>query len=209
MSYDPSDAAWDEAYDRLAQELYLEHERQAIREFTSGRLQSFYLANPAVTRAGFQMQSEARALLQHGHYGAALVFAASAAEQFLRVSLLRPVVYGLVHLEPLADLVVEAALAQTGYVRYTKLLSGLFKQLTLVNIETVTRPGRSTPLLTEASALQTRRNEVIHRAEEVTEQEAIHGVAVSAGVLLHILTQLLSSLDLEVKEGLVIAARRA
>jgi hypothetical protein len=207
MSYDPSDAAWDEAYERLSEELYPEHEKQAIREFTAGRLQSYYLANPTVTRAGFRMQSEARALLQHGHHSAALVFAASAAEQFLRVSLLRRVVYGLVHLEPLADLVVDAALAQTGYVRYTKLLSGLFKELTHVNIETVTGSGRSKPLLTEASALQARRNEVVHRAEEVTEQEANHGVAVSAGVFLYILTRLLDALDLQVQEGVVIRAK--
>lgn len=184
MSYDPSDAAWDEAYERLAEELYPEHEKQAIREFTSGRLKSYYLANPEVTKAGFAMQAEARNLLQNGHYAAALVFAASAAEQFLRVALLRPVIHGLVHLEPLADLVVEAALTQTGYVRYTKLLAGLFRELTHVDIETITRLNSSAPLLKEASELQARRNEVIHRAQTAAESEAVRAVAVSAGVFL-------------------------
>jgi hypothetical protein len=203
MSYDPSDAAWDEAYERLSSELYPGHAKQAIREFVSGRLKSYYLDHPEVVRPGFDMQAEAKALLNDKHYSASLVFAASAAEQFLRVALLRPVVFGLVHLEPLADLVVEAALTQPGYVRYTKLLSGLFLELTHQDIATMVRPGKTIPLLNEASTLQTRRNEVVHRAEVITEAEAVSAIAVSAGVYLHILTQALDALDLQVSEGIV------
>ena len=209
MSYDPSDAAWDEAYERLAEELYPHQAKQAIREFTSGRLQSYYLSNPEITRPGFRVQAEARALLKHGHHSASLVFAASAAEQFLRVALLRPVVYGLIHLQPLADLVVEAALAQTGYVRYTKLLAGLFRELTLVEITSIKRPGRAIPLLTEASSLQARRNEVVHRGDAVPASEATTAVAISACIFLHVLTPALSALDLQVHEGLVVKYRDA
>ena len=43
MSYDESDAAWDEFYDRMSEELYPDHKDQAITEFTEERLQSYYL----------------------------------------------------------------------------------------------------------------------------------------------------------------------
>jgi hypothetical protein len=203
MSYDPSDAAWDEAYERLSAELYPEHREQAISEFTTERLQSYYLQNPEITRPGFRMQGEARSLLDTHHYSASLVFAASAAEQFLKVALLRPVVYGLVHIEPLAEMVVESALSQTGYLRYTKLLSGLFGALTSVDLASLKRAGSAQALLTEASDLQNRRNAVVHRAEQVLEPEAVRALSVSAAVYLHVLTALLAAIGLQVVDGRV------
>ena len=46
MSYDPSDAARDDFFESIAQELYPEHKAQAISEFTAERRRSFYVANP-------------------------------------------------------------------------------------------------------------------------------------------------------------------
>ncbi|CAG0991824.1 hypothetical protein RHDC1_02432 [Rhodocyclaceae bacterium] len=204
MSYDPTDAAWDEAYERMSQELYPEHREQAISEFTTDRLQSYYLRNPAITHPGFRMQNEALKLLANGHYSAALVFAASATEQFLKVALLRPVVYGLVHFDSLAEMIVNSALSQTGYLRYTKLLSGLFNTLTSTELAKITLPGKSKSLLNEASELQSRRNDVVHKAEEIFEVEAASAIDVSAGVYFFILTEMLSALGLEVLEGKVV-----
>ena len=204
MSYDPTDAAWDEAYERMSQELYPEHREQAISEFPTDRLQSYYLRNPAITHPGFRMQNEALKLLANGHYSAALVFAASATEQFLKVALLRPVVYGLVHFDSLAEMIVNSALSQTGYLRYTKLLSGLFNTLTSTELAKITLPGKSKSLLNEASELQSRRNDVVHKAEEIFEVEAASAIDVSAGVYFFILTEMLSALGLEVLEGKVV-----
>jgi len=39
MSMTPSDAAWEEFYDKMSEELYQEHKDQAINEFTEERLQ--------------------------------------------------------------------------------------------------------------------------------------------------------------------------
>lgn len=204
MSYDPFDAALDEAYERMSEELYPEHKERAISDFTTERLQSYYLRNPSITRPGFRMQKEARELLKNGHYSAALVFAASATEQFLKVALLRPVVYGLVHVEPLAEMVVSSALSQTGYLRYTKLLSGLFSTLTSIDLATLSLTDKSKPLLVEASNLQNRRNEVVHQAVEMSKSEAEAALATSAGVYFYILTEMLSALGLEVVEGNVV-----
>jgi len=50
MSYDEKDAALDEMYYRIGQELYADQQAQAIEEFTADRLRSFYLMNPEVMR---------------------------------------------------------------------------------------------------------------------------------------------------------------
>lgn len=123
MSYIPEDAAWDEAYENMSLELYPEHKEQAIAEFTRVRLRSYYVDHPKVLVPAVQLFKESQTLLSNRHHAAALVFAASATELFLKASLLRPVVYGLVHSESLAELVVNAALSQTGFQRYEQLLA--------------------------------------------------------------------------------------
>ena len=96
-------------YEQAMEELYEEHSKQAIEEFTAERLQSFYLNKPLLAKPSFDALVESRSLLR-SHPTAALVFAASATEVSLKEVLLKPVVYGLVHSESAAGLIAELAL---------------------------------------------------------------------------------------------------
>jgi hypothetical protein len=111
-----------------------------ITEFTTERLQSFYTKNPDVASAASKSYEEAKRLLANGHPSASLVFAVSSIEQILKVTLLKPVVHGLVHQEQLADVVVEFRLGQTGFDRYNKLLAGLFEKLAGIDIANFANP---------------------------------------------------------------------
>lgn len=106
MSYDEFDAARDEMYDQIGRELYPDHKAQAIGEFTSERLRSFYVANPGVMQPAVDAIQEGKRLTQNGHHSAALVFFVSAIEILLKATLLKPVVHGLVHSEGLANAIV-------------------------------------------------------------------------------------------------------
>lgn len=201
MSYAPEDAAWDEAYENMSRELYPEHKALAILDFTYERLRSFYVANPEVLVPAVRNFNQAKVLLNEQHYAPALVFAASATELFLKGSLLRPVVFGLVHSESLAELVVSAALAQTGFKRYEKLLAGMFLEITSAEITSLIRPNGSKPLLEEASQLQERRNAVVHRGEGASANDAEQAVGVAAAVLDQLLSTVLYYLGLSMEEG--------
>lgn len=201
MSYDPEDAAWDKAYENLAQELYPDHREQAISEFTAERLRSYYTVHPNVTTAGVRAYKESKALLANGHVSASLVFAASATELFLKAALLRPVVYGLVHSEALAQVVVDSALSQTGFSRYEKLLSRLFAELVGADLKSLRRGTGAKPLLAEAGEIQDLRNAVVHRGESVTPDQASVAIAVAANVFAHVLCAMLEAIGLCVAEG--------
>lgn len=201
MSYDPSDAAWDEAYDQMSRELYPEHKEQAIAEFTRSRLKSYYVEHSDVLVPAARMFRESKALVEAGHHTAALVFAASATELFLKAALLRPVVYGLVHSEGLAELVVGAALSQTGLKRYEQLLSKLFFELTGVELRSIVRPAGTKPLLDEASDIQDLRNAVVHRGAEVSAEQAQLGVTVATEVFNKVLAEVISTLGFSIQKG--------
>ncbi len=114
MSYDESDAAWDAMYDAFREsardDFYEELYDEIVRDFATSRLQAFYESNPLLAHAPLEALSQARAL-QAEHPSAAVVFAATGMEVGLRTVLLKPLVYGLVHAESSAPLIMELAVA--------------------------------------------------------------------------------------------------
>lgn len=201
MSYTTEDAAWDEAYESMSRELYPEHKEQAIAEFTRERLRSYYVAHPDVLVPAARAFKESKALLEAGHHAAALVFAASATELFLKAALLRPVIFGLVHSEALSELVVSATLSQSGFKRYEKLLAKLFFELAGIELESVARNPGAKPLLREATDVQETRNSVVHQGAEVSQAEARIAVEISTQVFDRILAEVLSSLGFTIQKG--------
>lgn len=201
MSYDPSDVAWDDAYEHMSRELYPQHKEQAIAEFTRERLRSYYLSHKDLLVPATRMFEESKALLEAGHPAAAFIFAASATELFLKAALLRPVVYGLVHSEAFAELVVTATLSQTGFKRYDQLLAKLFLELADLDLKSLKRPSGVKPLLEEASEVQDLRNTVVHRGQDVPEERARHAIDVATEVFKQVLVTVLANLGFAVQKG--------
>jgi len=207
MSYSPEDAMRDEAYEAMSRELYPEHRAQAIEEFTSERLQSYYLKNPEVAASAVGAFKEAKLLLEHGHPSACVAFAVTSIEQFLKAALLRPVVFGLIHMESLASLIVDVATEQNGGLdRYKKLLAGLFKDLADIDLGSVTREDASKPLLEEVKALQDQRNAIVHRGAQVSDEDAKQALAVASAVFSQVFVHLLAALGLQIVKGSRIVA---
>src|SRR3990172_13107446 len=195
MSYTEEDARWDEFWDQMSKELYPEHKEQAIEEFTTERMQSYYLKNPDILAPGIRMYAEAMEL-EEKHPSAAYVFATSAIELFLKSALLKPVVYGLVHYESLAEIIVETALGSPGFERYKKLLSGLFSELINLDINKAMSIGSDRYLLQEASEVQAKRNKIIHQGMVIDNNDAKFAINVAYGVMHHIINPMLLGLGL-------------
>ena len=204
MSYDPSDAAWDEFYDRMSEELYPDHKDQAIAEFTEERLQSFYLRQPNVMRPAVDAIQEGKRLQKNGHHSAALVFFVSAIEVLLKATLLKPIVSGLIHNEAFSEIIVKNTLGQSGFKRYEALLSKIFHELSGIDLPTVSREDASIPLLKECSNLQDKRNKIVHQGDTCTENEAELGRCVAVAVFELIVRKVLCEIGLYVGEhGLI------
>lgn len=200
MTYDRFDAAQDEMYERLSEELYPQHRDQAVIEFTSELLRSFYIANPWVMRPAVASIQEGRALLRDSHASAALVFFVTAIEVLLKASLLKPVVHGLVHSAGLAEVIVGQVLGQPGFDRYTGLLAKLFTELIDMDIRSVKIAGSPSTLLEECAAFQKMRNTVVHRGETRTAAEAERAMRVASAVFELIVHPMLQHLDLHAIE---------
>jgi hypothetical protein len=201
--YEDYDESRDEFYEEISRELYKEHKKQAIGEFTSDRLRSFYILKPDVMRPAVDALQEGKELRKLGRHSPALVFFVSSIELLLKATLLKPVVYGLIHNEPLANIVVQHSLGQTGFNRYEKLLAELFTRLASMDIKGISREGTNEKLLKEAEQLQELRNDIIHKGACCSEADTERAYLVAVAVYELIVTPMLNNLGLTVEKGII------
>lgn len=207
MSEDPSEYAMDEFYDQISKELYPDHKEQAIGEFTDEKLRAYYLQNPDVMRPAVNATQEGNWQLEQKRYSPALVFYVTAIELLLKGTLLRPVLYGLIHNEGLAEIMTKHILGQTGFERYEKLLAELFDNLANIDVRQISREGGQAKLFVECRDLQKIRNNIIHQGAFCTETEAEKSKLVSVAVFEKIVHPMLLSIGLTViKEGKIVGA---
>ncbi len=109
--------------------------------------------------------------------------------------------YGLVHNDALANLVVEHTLGQTGFEQYKGLLSRIVLDVAEVNVAAVKRPGTDVPLLQEAAEMQKLRNRVLHQGAACTTEQMNLAKAIVSTAFDDIVNPVLISLGFRLVPG--------
>jgi hypothetical protein len=205
MSMDWNEAQQEEAYSEfvnsLALELYEEHKEQAIEEFVSERLASYYRAHVGLAKDAIFFLKKAQ-LLQESEPTASLIFSSTATEVLLKSVLLKPIVYGLVHTESLAELIATGLTKQTGIDRFKELVFGILDHHIAFDhgITSYCREGSNVPLWKERERIQKFRNKVLHQAKMCSETEAIESVEVTLAFV-NLTNALLGSVGFKFSKG--------
>jgi hypothetical protein len=185
--------------DQWMADLYAEHSKEAVNEFTGECLQSYYLKDTLLASASFRWLTESRVLLPE-HPSAALVFGYAAVEAGLKVVLLKPIVYGLVHDASAAALITDLAVSQGGD-KYRVLLFHILSEFGGVDFRSSCRAGSKKGLWEEIQIVRERRNAVLHRAEIAPKEEAERSVAVASVVLEELFPAVVTKLGLHLHDG--------
>src|SRR5271163_4147835 len=97
LHYDEVGKEWARDHaEELAKEFFEDNYKDAVNQFTSERLQSYYLKHPELASAAINALQYAQ-LLRPSFHRAALVFAATSMELTVKNVLLKPIISGLVH----------------------------------------------------------------------------------------------------------------
>ncbi len=186
--------------DQAMEDLYEEFKEQAIEEFTFERLRSYYLANKCLAKPAVDYLAEARNFIAT-NATAGLLFSTIAIEVGLKSTILKPIVYGLVHSGSIADLIVDFTLSHTGVVRFRDLLFRILKEHGKVDLNDYKRSGTNEKFWQEILELQKLRNRVMHQAENVSPEQADLSVCVGSVILETIFPSVLTEMDLHLHEG--------
>jgi hypothetical protein len=169
--------------------------REVIEQFTSERLQSYYIANPRVAQRAAWALSEARSLLT-AHPEASLVCAVSAAEVGLKSGLLKPILHGLVHDEAMAMIIAELVPEQRND-KCQNVLFGILKEYGGLDLRVFKRPGIAQTLWEEMQDTQKLRNSVVHQARAVAPTDARKAIEIAAVVIETLFAAVISKLGLQ------------
>jgi hypothetical protein len=192
----PEDFAREEAYAELVDQI----SQQAVDGFTSVRLRSYYLAHPDLAVGAIALYREAKSLISSSP-SAALVLFVTSIEVGLKVALLKPVAYGLVHNDSVADLVSNLVVKHNGWDRFTGLLSRLLREYGNIDLEEFTIDGHSKTLWEEFAMLQRARNALVHRAEPATSELAALAQEVAVMIFGNYLNSVLQGLGMKLVKG--------
>jgi len=186
--------------ERWLDDLYEEHKPQAIEDFTTDRLRSFYISNPGLARDSLNTLLEARHLAVISPK-ASLVLATAAAEVGLKSAILRPIVVGLVHAEAVASHVADLVLQHTGVDRFRDLLFALLNHVAHFDLKVYTRDESTSPLWEEIQGNIRLRNAVLHRCAEVSPEEAAKALAVASEVIEVLFARTIEGLGFHLHDG--------
>lgn len=179
---------------------------EIIEQFTSQRLQSFYVANPDIADRALCALEEARALKAQ-HPSAALVFAAIAIEVGLKSTLLKPILHGLVSIDSAAGLITGLVPEQHND-DFKKVLFGILKEVGGVDLLSFKRPSSNQTLWEEILNTRKRRNVVIHGATQVSPAEAEQAIEIASVVIEELFPQVIAVLGLKTGPRLRISDRK-
>lgn len=192
----PEEIARDEWYSELVDRI----SGEAIEQFTFERMRSYYATNRTIAVRVVSVYREADSLLSHSASAAAVLFV-TAIELGLKVTLLKPVIYGLVHNESVADLVSDLAVKHNGLDRFKPLLSRLLAQYAEIDFNAFTIEGHKRTLWEEFTELQEARNGLVHRGRPVTAEQAVLAKEVATMIIGNFLASTLSGLGLKLIKG--------
>mgnify|MGYP000715793827 CR=1 FL=1 len=188
------------AYDEYMAQLYEEHKAEAIEEFTAERLQSYYSDNRLLAESAFYMLSEAQDLIGV-NATAGFVFGAIAMEVGLKETLLKPIVFGLVHVASSASLVTNLVMSHQSMDRYKDLLLQILRDQGGVDLQSYRRPSSTKTIWEEIKNVQTKRNLILHTAQTASREEAALAVGVASTIMSELFPAVLMRMGLHLHDG--------
>jgi hypothetical protein len=192
----PEDIAREEGLSDLIDQV----SKEAVDQFAFDRLRSYYLGHPDVAVNAISTFREAEKL-QDTSPTAALVLYTTSIELGLKAVLLKPVVYGLVHNESVANLVSDLAVKQNGIDRFKLILASILAEYGEIDFNAFKVEGRKTTIWEDITHLQIVRNSVVHRGETASVVNAALARTVATLIFGSFFVSVLQGLGLEYAKG--------
>ena len=128
-------------------------------------------------------------------------FSAIAVEVGLRETLVKPIVFGLVHTLSVASLITDMVLSRPDQRKYRDLLLHLLREHGDVDLNSYKRSDSHRPIWEEIMDVKKKRDSILHQAQVVTSDEANLALGVASTVLENLFPTVVGRMGLHLHEG--------
>ncbi|OFZ88340.1 MAG: hypothetical protein A2V78_00785 [Betaproteobacteria bacterium RBG_16_64_18] len=192
----PEDIAREQWYSDVVDQI----SKEAIDQFTFDRMRSYYVNNRSLAVKVVAVLREAESLQATSPTAATVLFT-TAIELGLKVALLKPVIYGLVHNESVADLISDLSVKHNGFDRFKPLLARVRAGYGGIDFNAFTIEGHKKTVWEEITVLQDARNAVVHRGDLVSTEIAELAKQVATMIIGNYFVSVLGGLGLKYAKG--------
>jgi hypothetical protein len=209
MSMTEQEAAYEEFIDDLYRQWEAEYSQEiknrGVEEYLGDLLKSYYLSNTQIAQIPLRRIREAESLLGT-NASASLALGYSAIEIGFKNLILRPMVTGFIHETSVASLIAEIVVSRSNTGHFSKLLEVILPYVRVADRGMLTVAERQDTLWAHMERIKERRNVVLHRGEEATQEEANAALMIAKLIIEKIFPRLLENMGLKL-EGEIISAR--
>jgi hypothetical protein len=168
MSYDESDAAYEEGMASL----YEQFEMQYENEFIYKRIEKFYTDNPHIAKTPLKNLYDAKDLFNKKHYTSAFIHAVISIEVGIKSVVLKPILYSLAINDEAGHLLYKQTFKQKSLEYIDSFYYQTLEDITELNFKNKTRNNTKLTIWKEWAELQKLRNDVLHQGLPVEELDA-------------------------------------
>jgi hypothetical protein len=212
MGWEPIDAEIESQMDAIysgvlddyyKSDAYHEDIGRGIDEFIAERQKSYYLGHPSLIHPATRLLAEARELFDLQHYASAQVFAGAAAEIAFGDTLLKPMVYGLVHSDTVAPLVADVIENARSIYKFKALLVAIVSEFSQIDLTANSSELNNQSLWSFVDGVRKQRNSILHSDgfSKVSKEDAETAITASSQLLEQVLPKVLAGIGLHLHGG--------
>jgi len=199
MSYDESDALYDEgmAY------LYEQFEMQYESEFTYKKIEKFYENNREIVKDSLQNLSDARSLFENQYHTSAFIHAVISIEVGIKSVVLKPILYSLTIDENAGHLLYEQTFKRKSLQEINKFYYQVLEKVTELDFNKKKRNDGKSSIWQEWTDLQKLRNDVLHQGLSVQKEAAENAISMASYVFCEIIPIVLDRFYSHIENGVI------
>ena len=199
MSYDESDALYEQAMDSLYEDFKQRYEDEFIVEGVG----KFYKINPEVVKASLQNLSESKTLFESQFHTSAFLHAIISIEVGIKLVALKPILYSLAIDNSAGDLLYDQTFKQKSLEYIPKIYYQILEDFTQLNFKTKHRSCAESTIWNEWKELQKLRNKVVHQGISVEQADAEKSINMASYVCEEIIPIVLDRFFYHIENGVI------
>lgn len=197
MSITRQEAEFEQGMD----ELYKEFKKQFKDEFIFDQVHSYYKENPDVAREPLQRFQESKLLFSQRFYTSTFLFAVISIEVGIKLIVLKPILYSLAFSTAAGELLYDTTFKLKSIPQIPDLYFHILRDTTGIDLKDIQRTTGNKKLWDEISNLQKLRNEVLHQARTIIQQESEQSINIAESLYNEIIPKVLDEFSFHLKDG--------
>lgn len=187
-------------YEQGMEELYREFKQQYEEEYIFEQIHTYYKDNPDIPKSTLNYYRKALSLFSENHHTSAFLLATISIEVSVKVIIMKPILFSLAFNDTAGELLYNYTFKRKSVPEIPNLYYQILQDTTGFDFKKHVRATEQKTLWEELTELQKIRNQVIHQAESISDQEATIAINLARSIHEEVIPSILNRFHFHIKD---------